>query len=92
MKLSLGVGFFSFVLFVFWSIIFALVPAEGTYKCEATTCKMMKTLLSKKQLSFSVSQGIKIFQVKQLFPSLLQIQSCHRNFGICINLVPFQLQ
>lgn len=73
MKLSLGVGFFSFLLFVSLSIIFALVPAEGTCKCEATTCKMMKTLLSKKQLSFSVSQGIKIFQVKQLFPSLLQI-------------------
>ena len=74
MKLSLGVGFFFFCFVCFFfSIIFALVPAEGTYKCEATTCKMMKTLLSKKQLSFSVSQRKKIFQGKQLFPLLLQI-------------------
>ena len=59
-----------FVCF-FFGIILALVLAEGTSKYVATTCKMMKTLFPEKQLSFSVSQGIKIFQVKQLFPSLL---------------------
>jgi len=59
-----------FCLFVCFSIIFALVVAEGTSKYVATIGKMMKTLLLEKQLFFSVSQGIKIFQVKQLFPSL----------------------
>ena len=66
------VWFFCFVcLFFFFGIILALVLAEGTSKYVATTCKIMKTLFPEKQLSFSVSQGIKIFQVKQLFPSLL---------------------
>ena len=46
-------------LFVF-SIISALVLAEGTSKYVATICKMMKTLLLEKQLFLSVSQGIKI--------------------------------
>ena len=60
------VFFFCFVCF--FSIIFALVSAEGTYKCEATTCKMIKTLLSKKQLSFSVSQRKKYFKENSCFP------------------------
>lgn len=75
MNETLGVEWFgSFVLFVcllvFSSIVFALVLTEGTSKYVATTCKMMKTLLLDKQLFFSVSKGIKIFQVKQPFPSL----------------------
>ena len=72
MKLSLGVGFFSFVLFCFFffSIIFALVPAEGTYECEATTSKMMKLrhFCQKNNFPSVCLRGKKYFKENSCFP------------------------